>query len=118
MSVAMQDEKLTLKKLQNHIIKTILGALAVAVVGALITSWTFYKNAQFNLEELNESKMETSQDIKELKKDVNEIKISLSTTGLSTNTNQKEIDELKSDIKEIKKSQEEMMKLLYTISKK
>lgn len=117
MAIAM-DEKLTLKKLQNHLIKTILGAFAVAVVGAIITSYTFYNNTNYNLEELNQSKIETSQDIKELKKDLNEIKISLSNTGLSTNSNQKEIDELKSDIKDIKKNQEEMIKILLTMSKK
>jgi peptidoglycan hydrolase CwlO-like protein len=114
----IMDDKLTLKQLQNHLIKTILGAFAVAVVGAIITSYTFYTNTNYNLEELNQSKTETSQDIKELKKDVNEIKLSLSNTGLSTTTNQKEIDELKADIKDIKKSQEEMMKLLLTMNRK
>ena len=111
------DEKLTLKKLQNHLIKTFIGALGIAVVGAIITSWTFYSNTNFNLKELNQNKEETRQDIKELKKDVGDIKISLSNTGLSTTGNQKEIDELKSDIKDIKKSQEEMLKLLLTIKK-
>lgn len=112
------DEKLSLKQLQNHLIKTILGAFGVAILGAVITSYTFYYNTNYNLKELNQNKIETSQDIKELKKDVSEIKISLSNTGLNTTSNQREIDELKSDIKDIKKSQEEMMRLLVTISKK
>jgi cell division protein FtsL len=112
------DERLTLKSLQNHLIKTILGALVVTIIGAFFTSYSFYYNTVNNITELNESKTETANDIKELKKDVSEIKINLSETGIYTTANKEQIDNLNSDIKEIRKSQEEMMKILIEMNGK
>jgi peptidoglycan hydrolase CwlO-like protein len=118
MATVSADDKLTLKKLQNHVIKTILGAFALAVVGASLTSYAFYHNTTYNLKELNDNKDETKNDIKVLKQDVNDIKVSLSNTGIYTTDNKEKIDILNEDIKEIKRSQEEMMKLLISISNK
>ena len=112
------DEKLTLKKLQNHLIKTILGALVVTIIGAFFTSYSFYYNTISNISELNDSKIETAKDIKDLKIDVNEIKINLSNTGIYTSANKEQINNLNSDIKEIRKSQEEMMKILIEMNGK
>ena len=117
-TTATVDDGLTLKKLQSHLIKTILGALAVAIVGAIVTSSAFYYRTNYNLNELNESKIEARQDIKELKADVNDIKVSLSNTGIYTTDNKEKIDALNSDVKEIRKSQEEMLKLLININNK
>lgn len=114
-AVAEQEEKLTLKKLQGHLIKTILGALGVALVGAFFTSYSFFYKTNTNIDELNTNKIETKQDIKELKKDVNDIKISLTNTGFYTEDNKEKINNLEQDVKDIKKNQEEMVKLLYEI---
>jgi len=117
-TTATVDDGLTLKKLQNHLIKTIAGALAVAIVGAFLTSSAFYYRTNYNLNELNQSKIEARQDIKELKADVNDIKVSLSNTGIYTTDNKEKIDALNSDVKEIRKSQEEMLKILININNK
>lgn len=112
------DEKLTLKTLQTHLVKTIIGALVVTIIGAFFTSYSFYYNTISNISELNESKTETANDIKELKKDVSEIKINLSNTGIYTTANKEQINNLNNDIKEIRKSQEEMMKILIEMNGK
>jgi len=112
------EQNLSTKELQNHLIKTILGALAVALVGAFLTSYVSTYTTKNSIDELNKSKEETSKDIKALKNDVNDIKISLSNTGIYTTNNIDDIKALKDDVKEIKKSQEEMLKLLYQMNKK
>lgn len=117
-TASADDSNLTLKKLQNHLIKTILGALGVAIVGAFITSFVFYYRTNYNLNELNESKIETREDIKQLKENVNDIKVSLSNTGIYTTDNKEKIDALNADVKEIRKSQEEMMKILIQLNNK
>lgn len=112
------DDKLTLKTLQSHLVKTIIGALVVTIIGAFFTSYSFYYNTINNISELNDSKIETANDIKELKKDVSEIKINLSSTGIYTTANKEQINNLNNDIKEIRKSQEEMMKILIEMNGK
>lgn len=113
-----KEENLSIKELQTHLIKTVLGALAVAMIGAFITSYISTYTTKNSIDELNKSKTETAQDIKSLKADVNDIKISLSNTGIYTNNNIDDIKALKDDVKEIKKGQEEMLKLLYQINLK
>ena len=115
---ASLEEKITLKSLQKHLIKTIFGALALALVGAFITSYTFYFNANHNLGELNKSKEETKQDIKELKKDVGEIKTTLSNTTIYTTENKEKAQGLENQITDIRKQQDEMIKILYEIKAK
>ena len=117
-ATAQEDGSLTLKKLQNHLIKTMAGALAVALIGAFITSYGFYYHTTDSIEELNNSKTESRQDIKDLKIDVNEIKTSLSNTGIYTNNNKEDIKTLRQDVNDIKKSQDEMLKVLYEIKSK
>ena len=114
----IKEEKLTLKILEKHIVKTILGSLAVALVGALITSFTFYYQTNSSINELNQSKEETKQDIKTLKNDVSEIKTSLSGTNIYTNLNKEEVQTLKVEIAEMKKQQEEMLRVMYEIKAK
>ena len=111
-------EELTLKSLNTHLVKTIIGALAVAMVGSILTSFISNYTTQNSIDELNKSKTETAQDIKSLKADVNDIKLSLSNTGIYTTNNIDDIKALKDDVKEIKKSQDEMLKLLYQLNKK
>ena len=88
------------------------------IIGAFFTSYSFYYNTISNISELNDSKIETAKDIKDLKNDVNEIKINLSNTGIYTTNNKEQINNLNSDIKEIRKSQEEMMKILIEMNGK
>jgi hypothetical protein len=114
-TLAAQEEKLTLKIIQSHLIKTILGALGVALVGAFFTSYGFFYKTNTSIDILNSNKIETKHDVKELKKDVNDIKIALTNTGFYTEDNKEKIDNLEQDVKDIKKSQEEMMKLLFEI---
>lgn len=118
MQVSLKEEKITLKSLQKHLIKTIFGALALALVGAFLTSYSFYFNANYNLDELNKSKDETKQDIKELKKDVGEIKTTLSNTTIYTTENKEKAKSLETDISDMRKQQDEMIKILYEIKAK
>ena len=113
-----QEQPFTLKVLEKHLVKTILGSLVIALVGALIASFAFYYNTNSNLDELNESKEETSQDIKVLKNDVSEIKTALSGTNIYTNLNSEEVKTLKAEVSDIKKQQDEMIKVLYEIKAK
>jgi len=117
-TIASKEDKLTLKSLQNHLIKTVLGALAVTLVGAFITSYAFHINTNNNLDELNKNKSETKADIRELKNDVAEIKTSLSNTNIYTVSNKEKAQSLENQISEIKKQQDEMVKLLYEIKSK
>ena len=128
MAVAVQDENgnndntLTIKKLESHLVKTILGALAVGIVGAFFTSLAFYYNSINKFDNLEQSKIETKIEMKELKdnvegikSDVSEIKTSLSNTGIYTTDNKERISTLEADVKEIKASQVEMIKILYEL---
>lgn len=113
-----KEEQLTLKSLQNHLIKTVLGALAVTLVGAFFTSYAFHINTNNSIDELNKSKAETKQDIKELKNDVADIKMTLSSTTFFTVDNKEKVKSLETEISEIKKQQDEMLKVLYEIKAK
>lgn len=113
-----QEEKLTLKALQNHLIKTVLGALAVTLVGAFFTSYAFHINTNNSIDALNKNKAETTEDIKSLKSDVADIKMTLSNTTFYTTDNKEKVKSLETEISEIKKQQDEMLKLLYEIKSK
>ena len=113
-----QEEKLTLKLLEKHFIKALFGALAVALVGAFLTSYTFYFNANNNLQELNKNKSETKQDIKDLKTDVADIKMTLSNTTFYTTDNKEKVKSLETEISDMKRQQDEILKLLYEIKAK
>jgi septal ring factor EnvC (AmiA/AmiB activator) len=113
-----EEKQLTLKSLQNHFVKALFGALAVAMISAFITSYVFYFNTNNNLDELNQNKSETKQDIKDLKKDVADIKMSLSNTTFYTTDNKERVKSLESEISDIRKQQDEMLKVLYEIKAK
>lgn len=115
---ASHSEELTMKKLQGHLVKTIAGALVVALLGAVATCFGFYYKTNDGVSSLNISRLETQQDIKGLKIDVADIKLTLSNTGIYTNNNEEQIKQLKMDVNEVKKSQDEMLKLLYEIKAK
>lgn len=114
-ATAPQSENLTLKSLQNHVLKALFGALTVALVSAFLTSWAFYYNTNSNLDDLNKNKSETSQDIKTLKTDVADIKMTLNNTTFYTSDNKEKVKSLEAEISDIRKQQEEMIKLLYEI---
>ena len=117
-----ENETITIKKLESHLVKTIIGALAVGIVGAFFTSLGFYYNSINKFDNLEQSKIETKIEMKELKdnvegikSDVSEIKTSLSNTGIYTTDNKERISTLEADVKEIKESQVEMIKILYEL---
>jgi len=117
-----ENDTITIKKLESHLVKTILGALAVGIVGAFFTSLAFYYNSINKFDNLEQSKIETKIEMKELKDnvegiklDVSEIKTSLSNTGIYTTDNKERISTLEADVKEIKESQIEMIKILYEL---
>lgn len=123
--VANQNDTLTIKKLRNHLILTLLVSLILSGVTAVFTSYRFYLNTNNNLDELNENKIEVKQEMKELKNnmdliksDIAEIKTSVSNSGIYTDTHKERIVNLENDVKEIRKSQEEMLKVLYQIKGK
>jgi len=116
--IAMKEEKLTLKSLQNHLIKTLLGSLALGIAGSLLTGYTWFLNMKTTVNELNEDRIETKRDISQLKKDISEIKITLNATSIYTDGNKSEVQELKKEISEIKNQQNEIIKLLYQINQK
>lgn len=118
MEVSLKEDKITLKSLQKHLIKTIFGALVLALLGAFLTSYSFYFNANHNLDELNKNKDETKQDIKELKKDVADIKTTLSNTTIYTTENKEKAKTLENEISDMRKQQDEMIKILYEIKAK
>ena len=113
-----KEEKLTLKALEKHLVKTIFSSLVVALVGAVIASFAFYYNTNSDLKELNQNKEETKADIKILKTDVAEIKTTLSGTNIYTNLNSEEVKSLKTEISDIKRQQQEMMRLLIEVNSK
>jgi len=117
-----ENDTITIKKLESHLVKTIIGALAVGIVGAFFTSLAFYYNSINKFDNLEQSKIETKIEMKELKdnvegikSDVSEIKTSLSNTGIYTTDNKERISTLEADVKEIKESQVEMIKILYEL---
>ena len=117
-----QNDSITIKKLESHLVKTILGALAVGIVGAFFTSLAFYYNSINKFNELENNKNETKIEMKELKNnvegikaDVSEIKTSLSNTGIYTSDNKQRISTLEQDVKDIKEAQVEMIKILYEL---
>jgi cell division protein FtsB len=122
METTAENDTITIKKLESHLVKTILGALAVGIVGAFFTSLAFYYNSINKFDNLEQSKIQTKIEMKELKDnvegiktDVAEIKTSLSNTGIYTTDNKERISTLEADVKEIKESQIEMIKILYEL---
>jgi cell division protein FtsB len=122
METTAENDTITIKKLESHLVKTILGALAVGIVGAFFTSLGFYYNSINKFDNLEQSKIQTKIEMKELKDnvegiktDVAEIKTSLSNTGIYTTDNKERISTLEADVKEIKESQIEMIKILYEL---
>jgi peptidoglycan hydrolase CwlO-like protein len=114
-ATAPQSENLTLKSLQNHVLKALFGALTVALISAFLTSWAFYYNTNNNLDDLNKNKSETSQDIKQLKSDVSDIKMTLSNTTFYTTDNKEKVKSLEVELSDMRKKQDEMLNLLYEI---
>jgi len=114
-ATAPQSENLTLKSLQNHVLKALFGALTVALISAFLTSWAFYYNTNNNLDDLNKNKSETSQDIKQLKSDVSDIKMTLSNTTFYTTDNKEKVKSLEVELSDMRKKQDEMINLLYEI---
>lgn len=121
-TVPQNNDSITIKKLESHLVKTILGALAVGIVGAFFTSLAFYYNSINKFDELETNKNETKVEMKELKSnvegikaDVAEIKTSLSNTGIYTTDNKERISNLEQDVKDIKEAQVEMIKILYEL---
>lgn len=119
-SIQQQEETLTLKKLQSHLIKTIVGALAVALLTAMGASYLLIYQTKDSVEELNQNKIETKEDIKQLKdnfeslkNDISDIKISVSNSGIYTTDNKEKVKSLEEDVRDIKKNQEEILKLIY-----
>jgi hypothetical protein len=83
-----------------------------------LTSYSFYFNANHNLDDLNKSKDETKQDIIELNKDFGEIKTTLSNTTIYTTENKEKAQSLENQITDMRKQQDEMIKILYEIKAK
>ena len=112
------EQPLTLKKLEGHIIKTIIGALIVAFIASVGSHYAFYYKATDDIQDLKNNKVEMKDDIKELKSAVSDIKMAISNTGIYTNENKDKINSLEQDVKDIKLQQAEMLKVLYEIKAK
>lgn len=117
-TVPNQEENLTLRTLQTHIIKAIIVAVISGILAAVVTSVAFYFNTTNNVDELTKDKVETKENIKELKKDVADIKMTLSNTSIYTQENKDKAQNLQNEVSDIKKQQDEMLKLLYEIKSK
>lgn len=122
---AKNEDRLTLKKLRNHLVLTVVTSIVLAIGSAVFTSYRFYLHTNYNLEELNQNKTEVKDEMKALKSDIDlirsdisEIKTSVSNSGIYTDANKERISNLENDVKEIRKSQEEMLKVLYQIKGK
>lgn len=120
--VPEKEKTLTLKELQSHVIKTIVGALAVAVIGSFITIYSFYYSTINTIDNLKESKTETQSEIKELRisvdkinDNVNEIQTKLSNTNIYTDNNKEQIKSLNERMGNMEKKQDEMLNILYDI---
>jgi len=113
-----EEKPLSTRSLQNHLIKTAIGALVIALLGGFFSSYASYYRTNDAISELTKSKDESKQDIKDLKRDVAEIKLNLSNTGIYTNNNIEEIKSIKQDIKEMKTSIDEILKVLYEVKSK
>ncbi len=59
MSEAVHEQPLTLKSLQSHLIKTIVGSLATAVVAGLLIVYSSYWQTKDAIERLTEEQKET-----------------------------------------------------------
>ena len=53
-------ESLTLKDLQKHLIKTIVGSIAGSILLGVISGFTFYYKTTASIDRLNEKQIETS----------------------------------------------------------
>lgn len=111
-------EELTLGELQKHLVKTIIGALGVALIGAFLTVYIATYKQGDDISELKNNNIETKEDIKQLKAAVSDIKIALSNNGIYTADNKEKIATLQQDVKDMKQQQDEMLKVLYEIKAK
>ena len=106
------NEPLTLKTLEKHLVKTIAGALVIALVSASLTAYGLFYHTQDVVQDLVENKSEMKTDVKTLKENVYEIKTALSNNGIYTNQNKDDIKDLKAKVDNLSAKQEEMYQLL------
>ena len=117
-AVTENEYKAILKKLEMHLIKTIIGALVIAILGAGLTSLSFYYNTKSTINELKTNAIQTTSDVKALSTDVNTIKSTLSITGIYTTESIDKVKKLETDVSTINTNIGEIYKILYEIKGK
>lgn len=104
-----EEGTLTLKSLQSHLIKTVLGSVASAIVAGVIMFFIFYWNTTYTLENLTKTTNET-------RAIVDKHSEQLSKSSNSNSVSDVEIKNLQQRMSAIEESQKDIVKLLIEIN--
>jgi Co/Zn/Cd efflux system component len=104
-----QEQPLTLKSLQSHLIKTIVGALAVAILGAVLTAWGSHYQTKEAIEMLTKEQQET-------RGIVDKHSELLSKSSESNSVSDVQIKNLEQRMTSMEKTQQDILKLLIEIN--
>jgi predicted PurR-regulated permease PerM len=98
-------EALSLKQLQSHVIKTIVGSVITSLLVALITGFSFYFKTNAAIDKLNDNQTEMKKTIEAHTEQINK-----TNTGMGMSEVQQEAFEKR--LTNIEEGQKEIMKLL------
>lgn len=105
----MSEDNLTLKSLQSHLIKTVIGSVVAALVTAVIMGFSFYYKTSSSLEVLTKEQTET----REL---VNKHTEQLNKNTQSSSVSDVQIKNLEARFSSMEKTQQDMLKILIEIN--
>lgn len=101
-------ETLTLKDMQSHVIKTIIGSVITSLVAALVTGFAFYYKTTASIDRLNENQTDMKTTIEKHTEQINN-----TNTGMGMTVVQQQAFEKR--LVNIEESQKEILKVLIEI---
>ena len=107
--MSSEEGTLTLKSLQSHLIKTVLGSVASAIVAGVIMFFIFYWNTTYTLDSL----IKTTEETKAI---VDKHSEQLNSSNNSNSVSNIEIKNLQQRMSAIEESQKDIVKLLIEIN--
>jgi len=105
----MSEEALTLKSLQSHLIKTVVGSVAGALIAGVIMGFSFYYKTSVTLDILNKEQTATREIVDKHTEQLNK-------NTQSSSISDFQIKNLDIRMTSIEKNQQEILKLLIEIN--
>jgi len=95
------SESLSLKQLQSHVIKTIVGSVVTSLLVALITGFSFYYKTNASIDKLNEGQVEMKKTIEVHTEQINKNNLGMGMTSVQQIAFEKRLNNIEEGQKEI-----------------